>query len=296
MNKLIALFLIAIYSLSLSAQGLEITDQTKFKDLEGNEISLSQFQEFIATGDYTIDPVMDSEGNAVEIRLIVLTKEDKIMQSRVVDIKSEAEDKPVIPFEVSDMNGKIYSSQGQLGRVTAIKFWFKECKPCIEEMPKLNQLVAEYAGNDEVDFLAFGLDNADQIRTFVENTSFDYTLIPNAEKVRSDMKIIGFPTHIVVNKEGVVTEFIQGGHLYIDRELRNAIDEALGNKTPDLISGAVSDENVGFVIDPQTTIKDEVGNEIDFDTFMKLMETGDYVPHQTQTSSGKTYIILKKKT
>lgn len=298
MNRFIFLFYALLFPILSIGQGLEISDNTIFKTIEGKQITLSEFQGFIASGDYTIDPILDANGNAVEIRLVKLTKEDKIMQSRVVDIKAEAEDKPVIPFNVVGMDGKSYSSEGQLGKVTAIKFWFKECAPCIEEMPKLNKLVAEYADNDSVDFLAFGLDNAEEITAFIQNTQFDYTLVPSVEKVRQDMKIIGYPTHIVVDKKGIVTEFIQGGHLYIEKELKKAIEMALGNQAPPSdseVGNNTDDETVGFVIDPGTNIKDEDGNEVDFDSFMKMMETGNYIPVQAKTANGKEYIILRKK-
>jgi len=285
----------------LSAQGLELTDETIYKNAEGKTITLDKFQEFITSGDYSIDPQLDAAGNVVEVGLIKLTDEDKIMASRLIEVMNEAEGFPITPYNVTAIDGKNYSSEGQLGKVTVIKFWFKECAPCIEEMPKLNKLVSKYKGNEDVNFLAFGLDDKADIQNFLRITPFEYDIIPSAEPTRSAMNINGFPTHIVVNKEGIVSEYIQGGLMHIERELENAIEVALGNRDAEptsTLQPAEINENgepVGFIIEPSMTIKNENGEEINFDDFMKMMETGDYVPHPSKTPSGKDYIIIKKK-
>jgi len=301
MKRFIYILLALLLPVFASAQGLELTDDTVYKDADGKTITLDKFQEYINSGDYSIDPKQDASGNVIAVGLIKLTDEDKIMASRLIEVKNEAEGFPVTPFNVTSIDGKNYSSAGQIGKVTVIKFWFKECAPCIQEMPKLNKLVEQYQGNEEVNFLAFGLDNKRDIQNFLRINPFKYDIIPSSEPTRASMNINGFPTHIVVNKEGVVSEYVQGGLLHIDSELENAIEIALGNRTPEVASGIQpaeineQGEPVGFIIEPSMTIKNESGEEITFDDFMKLMETGDFVPHPAKTPSGKDYIIIKKK-
>lgn len=302
MKKYFYLFLLLLLPAFLTAQGLELTDDTVYKDVNGKTITLDKFQEYISSGDYSIDPKQDAAGNVVAVGLIKLTDEDKIMASRLIEVKNEAEGFPITPYDVTSIDGKAFSSESQLGKVTVLKFWFKECAPCIQEMPKLNKLVEKYASNDDVDFVAFGLDTKEDIQNFLRTTPFKYDLIPSAEATRSAMNINGFPTHIVVNKEGVVSEYVQGGLMHIETELENAIEVALGNRTPmdsgSTIQPAEINEDgqpVGFIIEPSMTIKNESGEEINFDDFMKLMETGDFVPQPAKTPSGKDYIILKKK-
>lgn len=302
MKKMLQLLCLIILPFFAFGQDLEITDKTVFKNESGKVIGMDEFQSFINSGDYTIDPKLDGLGNLIEIQLLKLTEEDKIMASRVVDIKSDAINKPIQPYSVSALNGKAFASEGQKGKVTVMKFWFKECKPCIDEMPKLNKLVDLYADNAEVDFIAFGLDTPKDIGAFVKRNPFKYNLVPNAEGVRASMNISAFPTHIVVDKNGIVSEFIQGGHLYIERELEQAIEVALGNRAPEEnytpLQPAEIDADgaaIGFVIESTTTIKNEAGDEIDFDTFMELMDTGNYEPQPAKTESGRDYIIVKKK-
>lgn len=301
MKKLIYLILALLSPFLMVAQGLELTDNTVFKDETGKTITLEKFQEYIGSGDYSIDPRQDAAGNVIAVGLIKLTEEDKIMANRLIEVKNEAEGHPIRSYDVTTIEGKPYSSTSQLGKVTVIKFWFKDCAPCIQEMPKLNKLAAQYADNDDVNFLAFGLDAKDVIQNFLRKTPFDYEIVASADPIRSDMNINGFPTHIVVNKEGVVSEYIQGGLLHIDRELEHAIEVALGNRaeetTQAIQPAEINDkgEPVGFIIEPSMTIKNEAGEEINFDAFMEMMETGEFVPHPAKTPSGKDYIIIKKK-
>jgi len=302
MRKFIYLFLALVSPIFLSAQGLELSDATVFKDLSGKTISLEKFQEYINSGDYSIDPKQDASGNVVSVGLIKLTEEDKIMASRLIEVKNEAEGFPITPFTATTIDGQYYDSNNLKGKVTVIKFWFKDCAPCISEMPKLNKLVAAYSDNDEVDFLSFALDSEKTLRNFLRINPFDYEIVASAQPIQAAMNINGFPTHIVVNKEGIVSEYVQGGLLHIERELTDAIEIALGNRasaqpTAGFQPAEYNDqgEPVGFVIEPGTTIKNEAGEELNFDQFMKLMDSGEYVPSPAKTKGGKDYIILKKK-
>jgi len=300
MKQLLRILALLLFPVFLFGQGLELSDKTIFKNTDGKTISLEEFQKYINTGDYTIDPSLDAQGNVVSVALLKLTKEDKIMADRLVEVRNDAEGKPITPFDVKTIDGKSYSSKGQLGKVTVIKFWFKECAPCIAEMPKLNQLADKYEDNEDVDFIAFGLDTKGEIFSFLRKQPIKYDIVSSAEPVRNAMQIQGFPTHIVVNKKGIVSEYIQGGHLYIDQKLEDAIEIALGNKSAPETGGLkpaeiTKDGAVGFIIEPSTVIKNELGEEIDFDTFMQLMDTGNYEPHPAKSPSGKDYIIIKKK-
>ncbi len=300
MKKIIYLFLALLSPLFIAAQGLELSDATVFKDESGKTISLDKFQEYINSGDYSIDPKQDRSGNVTQVGLIKLTKEDKIMAGRLIEVKNEAEGYPITPFDVTTIDGKKYSSSALIGKVTVIKFWFKDCAPCVAEMPKLNKLVTAYKNNSDVDFLSFALDSKDAIHQFLRRQPFDYDIVASAHPVQAAMNINGFPTHIVVNKQGVVSEYIQGGLLHIERELEQAIEVALGNRKEKQVNikpAQINDqgEAVGFIIEPTTTIKNEAGEELSFDNFMKLMDTGNFEPTPAKTQSGKDYIILKKK-
>ena len=53
-------------------------------------------------------------------------------------------------FAAVDMNGNSYSLGILKGKVVVINFWFVECKPCVIEMPELNEIVEKYKSEEVV--------------------------------------------------------------------------------------------------------------------------------------------------
>ena len=117
--------------------------------------------------------------------------------------KREGELFPVVNF--SDVNGNTYNNETFKGKTVVLKFWFIHCGACVAEMPRLNELVKEYADHKEVLFLSLAYDTKEQLISFLKNTAFRYATIPVSEAfVLEDMKINAFPTHMIL-KDGVIT-------------------------------------------------------------------------------------------
>ncbi len=82
--------------------------------------------------------------------------------------------KPAPPFSVKTLSGDNYSDQSLLGKTVVINFWFIKCKPCVDEIPKLNKLVKKYTHNKDVVFLSISFDQEKDIRSFLEKNPFKY--------------------------------------------------------------------------------------------------------------------------
>lgn len=119
---------------------------------------------------------------------------------------------PAPMMKLNDLSGgKIDTSQFK-GKLVVYNLWFVGCPPCMEEIPKLNEIVNEFAGSD-VEFVGLSTSNAGDINKFIAKTPFRYRLVPSAGK---DMLInfglagpdgslnVPFPTHVVVNREGFI--------------------------------------------------------------------------------------------
>jgi len=70
---------------------------------------------------------------------------DQVRQSQQDQVGSDAPD-----FSAVDMNGNSYSLGILKGKVVVINFWFVECKPCVIEMPELNEIVEKYKSEEVV--------------------------------------------------------------------------------------------------------------------------------------------------
>lgn len=96
------------------------------------------------------------------------------------------------------------------GLVTVYNFWFIACKPCIAEMPALNQLVEKYK-NDSVRFIAITYDSPDKVQTFLENNKFDFMvgILPH-QSITKIKKLSFYPFTAVVDKQQKLSFAIAG--------------------------------------------------------------------------------------
>lgn len=132
---------------------------------------------------------------------------------------------PIDNFDLTDMAGNSVKLSDFKGKVLLINFWFINCPPCRMEMPDLNQLKEEYKGED-VAFLAITFDPKSRVADFLEKTSFNFQIIPDARKIIETYGIMGFPTSVVLNREGIVVNSKMGGSMNIKEELKAFIEEA----------------------------------------------------------------------
>ncbi len=112
--------------------------------------------------------------------------------------------------EIVSIEGKSFGPAELNGKVVVLNFWFTNCPPCLKEIPELNKLVEEYKGKDVV-FLGFATDDKGSIESFIKENPFKYELIPSATNLmlkflvpdKSGNLETKFPTHIVVDREGI---------------------------------------------------------------------------------------------
>lgn len=85
-------------------------------------------------------------------------------------------------------------------------FWTTWCPYCRKELPRINELVAEYG--PEVAFLGINAgwnDSLGRARSYVEKTDLSYPIaFDHNSKVSKRFMIRGVPTIIILDKEGVI--------------------------------------------------------------------------------------------
>lgn len=128
-------------------------------------------------------------------------------------------------FTLSDMNGKKWSLSDLRGKVVVLNFWYISCPPCVEEMPKLNEITKLYTP-DKVVFLALTFNDVEKVQTFLQKHEFKYNILPASTATDKKYKISGWPTSIVINKTGVITMAINISN-DIKHDLTTAINAAL---------------------------------------------------------------------
>lgn len=134
--------------------------------------------------------------------------------------------KPAPVFTGKSINGDAIDLTGLRGKVVVLNFWYVGCAPCRAEIPGLNQLVKDFHGKDVV-FVAFALDKAEDLQTFLKQTPFDYEVVPDSDKIAQTYEVMTYPTHVVIDKRGRVSIRQTGRSSKPQEELRPLIEQAL---------------------------------------------------------------------
>lgn len=181
----------------------------------GDTISKKEFLEQLVTGDFIAIKIRSNDSRE-RYRLYRMDENaDEAIEYMVASDSYreykhyllEGQDFP--DFSLTDLEGNNYSKEDLLGKTVLVKTWFLRCKPCIEEMPQLNQLVAEYSDRDDVVFLSLSTDPEDELEKFLFEREFNYAVVPNTKSfVEETLGFKIYPTHVVIDKEGKIQKVV----------------------------------------------------------------------------------------
>lgn len=205
---------------------------TIVKDSTGKVLAADDWFFKVQSNEYTIEQISADNVEPREFKLRPTTPEEKRMAMMRSDRKGPitlagfTTGKAIADYSVTDINGKTYTKDALLGKVVVINFWFKDASPCKAEIPELNKLVKKYKGK-EVVFLAPTYDPLEDVTEFLKKLPFNYIICTDVDEMIINMKITKYPTHVVVDKQGIV-QFVtigQTDHIFdqLSFEITNAL-------------------------------------------------------------------------
>ncbi len=129
----------------------------------------------------------------------MLTEQDEKRQRAMIEMTGK-----VAPdFSLSDLNGKKWTLSKLRGKVVVLNFWFTSCPPCIQEMPKLNELVKNYKRKGVI-FLALTFNDSKKAGSFLKTHQFAYTVLPGSGNTDKAYQMTSWPTSFVIGRDGKV--------------------------------------------------------------------------------------------
>lgn len=135
-------------------------------------------------------------------------------------------------FSFRFLDGSSGSIAAARGRVLVVNWWAVYCAPCVAEMPALNRIVADFASEPSVSFVALSPEGERGIlEPFLGRTRFDYRQGLAGEAARAHLGE-AFPRHLVIDRTGRVTYDRGGGSEKEPVGLREAIRAALEASPP----------------------------------------------------------------
>ena len=145
-----------------------------------------------------------------------------------------------------DMTGRRLDGAGDrlsayLGRVVLIDFWATWCRPCVEVLPELRELVAELPA-DRFTLLAISVDEQlETVTAFREREPMPWTnwhAGTDSDIVRA-WDVRGFPTYVLVDEQGLILARTTG----FDDRFAAMLEEAVegGSESPIRDAGGTPD-------------------------------------------------------
>jgi thiol-disulfide isomerase/thioredoxin len=209
-----------------------VTQTSTVKDDKGKSYTYNDWLSMISSGKYDIKPEADT--NPVSYVLIALSREEQLRRletaPKPIESKSFSGKKKIEAFAATDMNGNFLDTKSLKGKIVVINFWFIRCPPCRMERPFLNELVDEYARDSNIVFIAVSLDPKIQLESFLKENPFKYHVIPDGRNISDANKVVQFPTHVILDKEGKIAFNTVSYNAVTGYWMRKTINELMKEK------------------------------------------------------------------
>ncbi|MEZ5651186.1 MAG: TlpA disulfide reductase family protein [Burkholderiaceae bacterium] len=135
--------------------------------------------------------------------------------------------------QVPDATGQPVDMSVYRGRVLVLNFWATWCPPCVQEMPEIDDIQAEYR-DQGVTVLGLGLDTSERITAFSEKLKVNYPLFAMDAAGLAVVRDFGneqgaLPYTMVYDRQG--REVARKLGRISREELRRAVERALAGSS-----------------------------------------------------------------
>ena len=216
------------FSFTYNGREYNVLKTSKFKDSTGRQYNYSEMSLQMMGGEYEILPA-DTKDASKGFLLSGISKEEQLKRAiaapKPAETKSFKTGKKFDSFSAYDINGNLVDSKQLQGKVMVVNFWFTTCPPCKQERPYLNKIVDDYKLDSNVVFIAIALDRKEQLIPYLKENEFKYNVIPEGKKLADSYDITGYPTQVIVDKEGKIAFHTVSYYYVTDYWMRKTIDD-----------------------------------------------------------------------
>lgn len=142
-----------------------------------------------------------------------------------------AQDRRVPEFELKDLSGNVVRMSGFRGQTVVLNFWTKTCRPCLEEMPALDELstILKHEGKKAVVLTISTDDSADDAKATLaavlgRQPNFLTLVDPDAQIVSGKFGTRLYPETWIIDPQGVIRVRVDGARDWSNALVLNAID------------------------------------------------------------------------
>lgn len=138
---------------------------------------------------------------------------------------------PAPAFAAPLLGGDTLALADLRGQTVVLNIWATWCPPCREEMPGLEALHQQYAG-DGLQVVGVSIDSraaATEVRRFLDDNQISFTILHDAdERVTRAFRTAGVPETFLIDREGRVVKRWIGKIDPQSEEIQTLVRETLG--------------------------------------------------------------------
>jgi peroxiredoxin/outer membrane lipoprotein-sorting protein len=127
-------------------------------------------------------------------------------------------------FALKTLEGEPVVLDETRGKVVVLDFWATWCPPCREELPSIEKLREEFAG--QVQFFGINDEDSGTVKDFLRKHAYEMPVLMDGKRqVHRQYGVSSIPTMLIIDKEGVIREHFIGSRS--KAKLRQAIQAAV---------------------------------------------------------------------
>jgi len=131
-------------------------------------------------------------------------------------------------FRLENIAGGLMTIDDLRGKVTVVDVWATWCGPCIQEIPIYNRLSEDFQSHDEVAIVGIAADSPRKdVPVKVRQLRISYPVLIGDAKLVQALRIQGYPTTFVVDKEGKIYKRYVGNVAHKEEKIRRDIEHLL---------------------------------------------------------------------
>ncbi len=141
--------------------------------------------------------------------------------------------KPAPDFELDLLTGGKFRLAEEKGKIIVLDFWASWCGPCLQAMPQVDRVAAEYADRG-VKLVAVNLEETPaKVQAALERLKLETSVaLDRNGRIAEKYGATAIPQTVIIDRDGVVARLFVGGGARFDDQLRAALDSVLAGATP----------------------------------------------------------------
>jgi len=115
--------------------------------------------------------------------------------------------KDVTPLRATAVDGRVWAGADLKGKVAVINVWATWCPPCIEELPRFQELYEEFKETPNLLFLTLNIDaNPGVVAPFLKSRNYNFPILLASEFVNQLLPEMSIPRNWIVTDGVIATE------------------------------------------------------------------------------------------